>query len=160
MTIYLLVVNEIRPLEGPIIPASDVYCFMMEHKCWEFTEQAPFFKHMQAEDVLVYYLAGHKARYFAGQAVVAGIAKKIDKDDSGTFDRQSVPYFSWRIPLKNIITYPPKAIDLDVLKKLSFVQKSTVEEKHIGLLIRVGIRKLELQDLELITKELASVTKQ
>lgn len=147
MDAYFLIASNITPFEGKTITAPEIYALMMEHECWEFTDSAPHFRKMKAGDNLVFYLGGSKGRYLAGEAVVAGPPERIEKDSPKTFDRSVVPFFTWRTPLRDIKRYKPGAAGLEVVEKLSFASSSKVERKYIGLLLRVGCRKLTVDDL-------------
>ena len=46
-------------------------------------------------------------RYIAGEAVIAADSLPITKDSPVTFDRKQVPYFSSRLPLREIVRYEP-----------------------------------------------------
>lgn len=107
---------------------------------------------MKPDDTLVFYLGGQMGRYIAGEAVIADEATAITDKRPVTFDRKQVPYFAWRIPLKNTRRYEPKKAGLDVIERLSFVKDSNVERKYIGLLLRNGCRVSTDRDLELIRK--------
>ncbi len=152
MAQYLLIASDLKPFEGKALTAADIYDLMMENECWEFTDSAPHFKKMEPGDTLVFYLGGPKGRYIAGEAEVAGVAKPIDKNSPKTFDRSQIPFFTSRMPLKNIKRYKPGQAGLDVIEKLSFAKDSNVERKYIGLLLRVGCRRLAQADLSLIRK--------
>jgi len=150
MSNFLIIANTVRPFEGKPIGAPEVYDLMMHHGCWEYTDSVPCFKRMKQGDTLFFYLAGIKARYVAGEAAVGGEAQRIEKDSSVTFNREQVPFFASRLPLKSIRRYPPKAIGLGALKRLSFAVESDVPEKNFGLLIRVGVREITAQDAEML----------
>jgi hypothetical protein len=147
---YLFIASTLRPFDGPTMSGPDVYDLMMKHKCWEVTSTSPHFKKMKPGDTLVFYLGGQKGRYIAGEAVIANEATAITDKSPVTFDRKQVPYFAWRIPLKNIRRYEAKKAGLDVIERLSFAKDSNVERKYIGLLLRNGCRVLTEGDLELI----------
>lgn len=150
---YLLIANDLRPFDGKPLTAVEVYDLMMKHRCWEFTASAPHFRKMQSGDVLVFYLGGPKARYMAGEATIAGKPQPIDDNSPVTFDRSQIPYFTWRVRLRNLRRFVPGSAGLGVLERLSFVKNSTVERKYIGLLLRGGCRPLTPEDLELIRGE-------
>ena len=154
MSNYLVVANTVRPFDGRPISAPEVYDIMMRHECWEYTDSAPCFKRMKHYDTLFFYLAGTRARYVAGEALIKSAPQKIKEDSSVTFDREQVPFFSWRMPLAGIRRYPLNAVGIGVLKKLSFAMKSNVPEKYFGLLIRVGVREITKDDAEIIRSAL------
>lgn len=147
---YFLIASDLKPFEGKALSAADIYDLMMEHECWEFTDSAPHFKKMEPDDTLVFYLGGPKGRYVAGEAKVAAPAKPIEKNSPKTFDRCQIPFFTWRMPLKNIKRYKPGVAGLDFVEKLSFAKNTKVERKYIGLLLRVGCRRLTPADVKLI----------
>lgn len=147
---YLLIASTLRPFDGLPISGPAVYDLMMEHQCWEVTEAAPHFKKMKPGDILVFYLGGQRARYIAGEAVIAGDAVPITKDSTVTFDRNQVPYFTKRIPLRDIRRYEPGRLDLSVVERLSFAKSSPVERKYLGLLLRNGCRPLTDEDVEFV----------
>jgi hypothetical protein len=153
MSNYLIIANTVRPFGGKPIPAAEVYDLMMRHGCWEYTDSAPCFKRMKKGDTLFFYLAGQRARYIAGEAVVAGEPLRIEDSSPVTFDREQVPFFAWRLPLKGILRYPPKAVGLEALKRLSFAVESDVPEKYFGLLIRVGVREITVGDAEVLRSQ-------
>ena len=153
MAQYFLIASDLRPFEGKALSAADIYDLMMEHQCWEFTDSAPHFKKMEPDDTLIFYLGGPKGRYIAGEAQVAASAKPIEKNSPKTFDRSQIPFFTWRMPLKNIKRYKPGVAELDVVEKLSFAKNTKVERKYIGLLLRVGCRKIIENDLKIIRKK-------
>ena len=147
---YFLIASDLKPFEGKALTAADIYDLVMEHECWEFTDSAPHFKKMEPDDTLVFYLGGPKGRYIAGEAQVAASAKPIEKSSPKTFDRSQIPFFTWRMPLKNIKRYKPGFAGLEVVEKLSFAKDTKVERKYIGLLLRVGCRKITKNDLKLV----------
>lgn len=152
MSSYLVIANKIQPFSGPLLKASAIFDLMMEHGCWEYTDSAPYFPTMKEGDHLVFYLGGPGARYFAGEARVAGPGQPITKDSPRTFDRENVPFYTWRLPLQDLVRYEPGTVGLDTLAKISWAVESPVERKYIGLLLRVGCRKLTDQDVEQIRK--------
>jgi len=152
MAQYFLIASDLKPFEGKALSAADIYDLMMEHQCWEFTDSAPHFKKMEPDDTLIFYLGGPKGRYIAGEAQVAAPAKPIEKNSPKTFDRSQIPFFTWRMPLKNIKRYKAGVAGLDVVEKLSFAKNTKVARKYIGLLLRVGCRKLTAGDLGLIRR--------
>jgi len=105
---YLFIASTLRPFDGPPLSGPDVYDLMMKHHCWEVTASSPHFKKMKPGDTLVFYLGGQKGRYIAGEAIIADEAKPITDTSPETFDRRQVPYFAWRIPLKDIRRYEPR----------------------------------------------------
>lgn len=46
--------------------------------------------------------------------------------------------------------YPTRSADLDMIMELSFTRSSTVTRPFVGLLLRVGMRRLTEEDVELI----------
>lgn len=129
MSEYLLRARGIKPFEGKALSAADIYNLMMDHECWEFTDSAPHFKKVEPGDTLIFYLGGSKGRYIAGEAMVAGPAKPIEKSSPKTFDRSQIPFFTWRMPLGEIKRYKPHQAGLDVVEKLSFTKDSKEKSK-------------------------------
>ena len=150
MNSYLVIANKIQAFSGTTLHAPEIFELMMEHGCWEYTDSAPYFPSMKAGDRLFFYLGGQRARYFAGEAVVAGPGQPITRESPRTFNRNDVPFYTWRLPLKDLVRYEPHRVGLDTLEKVSWVAASPVERKYIGLLLRVGCRKLTDQDVELL----------
>lgn len=150
MACYLFIASTLHPFDRPPMPGADVYDLMMSHQCWEVTASAPHFKKMKPGDTLIFYLGGAKARYIAGEAVIAADPTPITKDSPVTFDRTQIPYFSSRLPLRDIVRYEPGRVGLGVVEKLSFARDSKVERKYLGLLLRNGCRILTSEDLDLI----------
>lgn len=157
MAEYLAIASDIKPFDDKPITAPEVFDLMMEHGCWEFGESAPHRRHMKKGDRLLFYLGGNHGRYLAGEAVIADAMTPIDDKSPTTFNRDKVPFFSFRVPLKRIRRYPPGELGVDTLAKLSFVRNSDVERKYIGLLLRGGVRKLEAADLALVEAQLKQV---
>ena len=153
MTAFLLIASDVVPFDGPRLRAPQVYDLMMEHECWELSERSPFRKDMKPGDTFVFYLGGKHGRYIAGEAKLAGELEPITKKSPVTFNRQQVPFFTLRVPLVDVVRYEAGSAGIDTIAKLSFAKESTVERKYIGLLLRVGVRKLEASDLELIRRE-------
>jgi len=147
---YLVIANKVQPYSGPTLRSPEVFDLMMQHGCWEYTDSAPYFPSMKAGDALFFYLGGPKARYFAGEAQVAGPGQPITKDSPKTFNRNDVPFYTWRLPLKDVARYEPGQVGLQTLEKVSWVVASPVERKYIGLLLRVGCRKLTDEDVLVI----------
>jgi len=147
---YLVIANKVQPFSGPALKSPEVFGLMMQHGCWEYTDQAPYFPSMQAGDALFFYLGGPGARYFAGEARVAGSGHPITKDSPRTFNRDHVPFYTWRLPLKDVVRYEPGQVGLETLEKVSWVVASPVERKFIGLLLRVGCRRLTDDDVLVI----------
>lgn len=83
-------------------------------------------------------------------ATVAGKPEPITDTSAVTFNREEIPYFTWRLPIKDIKRLEPGAVGLEIVEQLSFAKNSTVERKYIGLLLRGGVRALIESDLELI----------
>ncbi len=135
----------------------EVYELMMQHHCWEFSDGSPHFKKMDSGDTLIFYLGGQKGRYIAGEACIAGPAAAITENSPVTFDRNKVPYFTWRIPLARIRRYEPKKYGLEVVEQLSFARTTKVERKYIGLLLRNGCRVLTDEDVGLIRSSVARI---
>ncbi len=152
MASYLIIASDIPPLEGEAMKAPDVYRLMMDHACWEFPPAAPHLDRLKKGDTLIFYLGGNHARYFAGEAVVAGEFEEITKKSATTFDRDKIPFFRFRIPLSKIVRYPPEATSLDDMMELSFAREKEITRPYIGLLLRVGMRKLTDEDVELLRK--------
>jgi len=147
---YLVIANDLRPLDGQPLTAPEVFDLMMGHHCWEFTSSAPHFRRMQTGDTLIFYLGGNRRRYLAGMATVAGKPEPVTDASPVTFNREEIPYFTWRLPIKNIKRFEPGALGLEVVEQLSFAKNSTVERKYIGLLLRGGVRALTAEDVDLI----------
>jgi len=147
---YLVIANDLRPLDGKPLTAPEVFDLMMTHQCWEVTSSAPHFRKMQPGDTLVFYLGGQRRRYLAGMATVAAKPDAITNDSPATFNREEIPYFTWRLPIKRIKRFEPGALGLEVVEQLSFTTNSTVERKYIGLLLRGGVRALAPEDVALI----------
>lgn len=152
MAAFLAVASTITPFEGPKISGPEVYQLMMSHSCWEFSDRSPHRKEMAEGDLLVFYLGGNQGRYIAGEGRIAGDMSPIEKNSPKTFDRKNVPFFTFRVPLTDIKTYPANTVGMDVVEKLSFVKSSTVERKYIGLLLRSGVRRLTVEDVEMVRK--------
>lgn len=153
MASYLLIASTLRPFDGLSISGPAVYDLMMKHKCWEVTEAAPHSRKMEPGDTLLFYLGGQKARYIAGEAVIAGEIVPITELSPVTFDRKQVPFFTRRIPLISIKRYEPGRVGLKVIEALSFAKASSVERKYLGLLLRNGCRPLTDEDVALIRIE-------
>lgn len=128
--------------------ALDVLELMRQHHCWEFPERSGQAR-LQPEDRVLFYL-GSRVQAVVGEARVAGPAVAIEKSSSETFDRSRFPFFAWRMPMKNFILYPTGGANLDTLMELSFAKSSTVTRPYIGLLLRVGLRVLTDEDVDLI----------
>lgn len=150
MANFLIIASDIQTLEGEPLKAPDVYKLMMDHACWEFPPTAPHLGHIQKGDTLVFYLGGIYARYFAGEAVVAGEFEQITSKSATTFERKSVPFFHFRLPLAKIERYTPEATSLDDMMELSFAREKEITRPYIGLLLRVGMRKLTDADLQFL----------
>lgn len=148
MTNYLIMASDLPALEGKSLPATEVFNLMHQHSCWEFPERSQQAR-LQEGDQLFFYLGG-KVKHIIAEATVAGPAVPITKDSPTTFDRNLFPYFIWRRPLRNFQLYEGNGANLDMVMRLSFASKSTVTRPYIGLLLRVGMRKLTLDDAELI----------
>ncbi len=147
MASYLIIASDIIPIEGDRMPAPEVYELMMKSRCWEFPASAPHLNLLKTGDRLVFYLGGNHARYFAGEATIDGDFQEITKSSPVTFDRKLIPFFHWRIPLTKIERFPPGVIGLDEMMGLSFAREKEVTRPYIGLLLRVGMRKLTEADL-------------
>lgn len=152
MANFLIIASDIPPLEGEAMRAPEVYKLMMDHGCWEFPPAAPHLDRLKKGDTLLFYLGGNHARYFAGEAVVAGEFEEIGKKSATTFDREKIPFFRFRLPLTKIERYPPEATNLDDMMDLSFAREKEVTRPYIGLLLRVGLRKLTDEDVQLLRK--------
>lgn len=150
MASFLIIASDIPPLDGDKVKAPDVYKLMMDHECWEFPPSAPHLSQLKKGDTLVFYLGGNHARYFAGEAVVAGEFEEITRKSAVTFDREKIPFFRFRLPLTKIERYPPEAIGLDDMMELSFAKEKKVTRPYVGLLLRVGMRKLTEADVKLL----------
>ncbi len=150
MANFLIIASDIPPLEGDTIKAPDVYKLMMDHSCWEFPPSAAHLSLLKKGDTLVFYLGGNHARYFAGEAVVAGEFQEIGKKSPATFDREKIPFFHFRLPLSDIKRWAPEATSLDDMMDLSFAREKQVTRPYIGLLLRVGMRKLTEADVKLL----------
>lgn len=150
MANYLIIASDIPPLEGETVKAPDVYKLMMDHSCWEFPASAPRLDQLKKGDTVVFYVGGNHARYFAGEAVVAGDFEELTKKSATTFDRNKIPFFQWRLPLTKIQRYNREATSLDDMMDLSFAQEKQVTRPYIGLLLRVGMRKLTDADIQLL----------
>ena len=155
---FLIIASDIQPFEGPHIKAPDVLDLMMKHQCWEFPAAAPHLSKLTPGSRLVFYLGGNHARYLAGEAVIDGEFQEIKKNSPVTFDRATVPFFHWRLPLRDLRRYEGKSAGLDTLMKLSFA-KEKVTRPYIGLLLRVGLRPLTEEDLEVIRKDAGLVAR-
>lgn len=153
MSAFLIISNKIQPFDGRIMRSPAIYDLMMEHECWEFTDSAPHLPLMKEGDELFFYLGGPGGQYLAGEAKVAGKPEPITKDSPKTFDRNAVPFYTLRMPLRDIVRYGPGKAGLATLEKISFVRESPVERKYIGLLLRVGVRKLTAEDAAVIRKD-------
>lgn len=154
----MVIGSDIQPFEGPSIPAPEVYARMMEHKCWEFTATAPHLSSMKKGDLLLFYLGGNHARYFAGEAVVGGEFESLDATSAGAFDRENIPFFAWRVPLTKIRKYSPGQAGLDDMMKMSFVQ-SRVTRPYVGLLLRTGVRLVTAGDVATIREAVGATAK-
>ncbi len=152
MANFLIIASDIPPLEGEAVKAPDVYNLMMDHACWEFPPAAPHLSQLKKGDTLVFYLGGNHARYFAGEAVIAGEFEEIGKKSTTTFDRVKIPFFHFRLPLTRIERYAPGATSLDDMMDLSFAKEKEITRPYIGLLLRVGMRKLTDEDVALLRK--------
>ncbi len=147
MANFLIIASDIIPLEGERMPAPEVYDLMMKFRCWEFPASATHLDLLKPGARLVFYLGGNHARYFAGEATVEGDFQELTKASPATFDRKLIPFFHWRLPLSRIERYPPRAAGLDEMMELSFAKEKEVTRPYIGLLLRVGMRKLTEADL-------------
>ena len=125
----------------------------MANKCWDLMEQSPHRSKMKVDDTFIFYLGGPKARYIAGEAKLAGELSRITEKSPVTFNRDQVPYFTLRAPLKEIKSYAPHKATIDTVAELSFVKNSSVERKYIGLLLRNGVRRLTEEDLKFIREK-------
>lgn len=70
---------------------------------------------------------GPGGRCFAGEALVAGAGEPITKASPKTFNRDNVPFYTYRLPLKGIVRYEPHKVGLETLEKVSWVVPSPVE---------------------------------
>lgn len=147
MANFLIIASDIIPLEGNRLPAPEVYNLMMNSRCWEFPASAPHLSQLKRGDRLVFYLGGNHARYFAGEATIDGDFQEITKSSPVTFERKLIPFFKWRLPLSKVERYPAQTIGLDEMMGLSFAREKQVTRPYIGLLLRVGLRKLTEGDL-------------
>jgi len=145
---YLIIASDLPALEGPSMKARDVFDLMHRNGCWEFPERSGQAK-LRAGDRILFYL-GSKVRAVVAEATVAGPAVPIEKDSPVTFDRNRFPFFHWRMPLKDFRLYPSEKANLDLIMELSFARTSTVTRPYVGLLLRVGMRTLTDDDVELI----------
>ena len=150
MAQFLIIASDILSVDGDCLRSPRVYDLMMGHSCWEFPASASHLSLLNAGDRLVFYLGGNEARYFAGEAVVAGEFQEITRKSLETFDRKLIPYFHWRLPLRSIERYPPHRAGLDDMMDLSFAREKEVSRPYIGLLLRVGLRKLTEADVALL----------
>lgn len=145
---YLLIASDLPPLEGPKMPALEVFQLMQRHSCWEFPAQSGQAR-LREGDRVFFYL-GSKVRRIVGEAEVAGPALAIQSSTPATFDRNRFPFFVWRMPMRNFLSYQSETADLDFLMELSFARNSTVTRPYVGLLLRVGMRSLTEEDVKLI----------
>lgn len=153
MNHYLIMVSDLPALEGRAMPARDVFNLMHQHSCWEFPEKSQQAR-LQEGDRLYFYL-GSKVKHIVAEATVAGPSIAIVKGSPTTFDRNRFPYFVWRRPLRDFKLYEGNGANLDMMMNLSFASKSTVTRPYIGLLLRVGMRKLTEEDTEMIRSHAA-----
>lgn len=152
MANFLIIASDIIPLEGERMPAPEVYELMMKFHCWEFPASAAHLDQLRPGARLVFYLGGNHARYFAGEATVEGEFQEITRHLPETFDRKLIPFFKWRLPLSKIERYSPRAAGLDEMMGLSFAKEKEVSRPYIGLLLRVGLRKLTDTDVAYLRK--------
>ncbi|MFN8612916.1 MAG: hypothetical protein U0931_35585 [Vulcanimicrobiota bacterium] len=148
MASYLIIASDLPALEGRPMKANDVLELMRHHGCWEFSERSSQAK-LRAGDRVFFYL-GSKVQAIVGEAEVQGPAIAIDKGSPETFDRNRFPFFRWRMPMKQFEFYPIRGANLDLLMELSFPRNSPVTRPDIGLLLRVGMRTLTEEDVNLI----------
>ena len=148
MSDYLIVASDLPALEGRPMKAQDVFGLMHQHRCWEFPERSSQAK-LRLGDRVLFYL-GSKVQAIVAEAIVAGPAIPIERDSPVTFDRNRFPFFVWRMPMKQFQLYPTQGANLDIIMELSFAKASTVTRPYIGLLLRVGMRTLTEQDVEVI----------
>jgi hypothetical protein len=107
---------------------------------------------MSEGDKLFFYLGGTGRQEIYGSAKIAGDPMPINNSSPKTFDRDAVPFYAVRLPLNEIVRYDQRP-NLDVVARLSFAANSPVERKYIGLLLRLGVRRLADTDVGLIEGE-------
>ena len=145
---YLIVAADLPSIEGGKLSSQEVFDLMHSHSCWEFPAVSGQAK-LKKGDLLFFYLGG-KARRIVGEAVVQGERVAITKDSVKTFDRSLYPYFVWRMPVKNFNLYESNAANLDFLMQLSIAKSSKVTRPYVGLILRVGMRSLSADDVQMI----------
>lgn len=159
MASFLVMASDVVAFDAARIKAPDVFDLMMTHECWEFSERTPHRREMAVGDTFIFYLGGNHGRYIAGEATMDGPIEPITKSSAETFNRDQVPFFTLRAPVRGIVRYKAGQVTIDTIAELSFVRESTVERKYIGLLLRSGVRRLTDADVELIRSRASIVSK-
>lgn len=147
---YLVIANNINALSGEVIPAREVYTVLMDHGFWDFAERAPFFRKFKPGDKLVFYLAGVKERRFVGTATVAEAPREKTKGDIDPFAPARVPFYPWRVTLKDIKRWGDGKTFYTFVNKLSFLNTEETPLQYIGLKFKGGLRALTEEDYRIL----------
>jgi hypothetical protein len=142
---YLFVASSI-PTGTRVIAASDIFCRLMEQKCWYVSTRTPYYRRFSQGDDLLFYLSGKGARHVLGNAQIAGQLAPVTGDDRRVLSTLAIPWFQFRVPLCLIDVWTKPVPLFDLVPRLAFI----TDKANWGLSVRQGCRSISTDDYELV----------
>lgn len=129
------------------IPPHMIWEMLTEKKVWYLTPSAPYRNRFVEGDRIVFYLGGKEGgRVFVGQGTVAGVSEPLTRDDEAFLAALGLPFFGWRVPLSEAITWGKQVPIKNLVPELTFIK----DKQNYGLHLRSGIVAMSEADYQRI----------
>ena len=127
-------------------PATQIVSALASKNYWLASDRTPYKKLYQRGDRVLFYVAGTKARYFKGCALISGpIAPATDQEKLAAEDL-GLEGFEERIPLESVVLWEKTPLLKPLVEDLEFIK----DKQNYGLHLRQAAAQISNSDYDLI----------
>lgn len=142
---YVFILNNIEIGES-FFKAEDIMKYMLQHKFWAFSRNAPNLKYITERDRVVVYLAGAGSRCIAADFSISSKPYAIDKKSDNP---AWLSMFPMRVNIQNINEWDKRVPISELIPELNFIQ----DKKNYGLYFRQSTKSIGENDYNIILKK-------
>ena len=144
-TNYYIFITNNAGLETQV-SASHIVATLTTNGFWLTYGRAPYRKLYKRGDKVLFYVAGKGARYFAGNAEIAGPLAEASDDEILLANDLGLDGFNERIPLEAVHFWKEPVPIAPLIENLAFIK----DKKNYGLHFRQAAARIGADDYHLI----------
>jgi hypothetical protein len=146
---YILIAPSVE--REPKTDGREITETLANSNVWLVSQDMPFRRSYKRGDRALFFVPGPRARYFLGDAVVAGPVAEATPQDKRLADQLGLQGFEERIPLESVRVWKEPLPIRPLVLDLQFVK----HKQSDGLGLRQAAALIPAEDFQLILREAA-----